>query len=66
MRINDYLSSLDNTASTIISYFAAFFALVASLPLMQIGGAVLLIARLVVDVPPAYIKIKKYLKRKFK
>jgi len=45
-----------------VSYFAAIFALIASLPLMKIGGAILLIARLIVDLPPAYIKIKEWVR----
>lgn len=43
----------------ILSYFTAFLAICISLPLMKIGGAILLIARLIVDVPPAYHKLKR-------
>lgn len=43
----------------ILSYLTALMAITLSLPLMKIGGAVLLISRLIVDIPPAYNKVKK-------
>lgn len=46
-----------------LSYLTAMLALVMSLPLMKIGGAALLISRLIVDVPPAYNKLKEFLKK---
>ena len=51
-------SVLREYADHIISYFTAALALVMSLPFMKIGGALLLISRLIVDIPPAYRKIK--------
>ncbi len=53
------MRGLHDLIDAIISYFAAVLALVVSLPLMKIGGAILLIARLVVDVPPAFRKLKE-------
>ncbi len=58
------MKDLHDIVEAAVSYFAAFLALVVSLPLMKIGGAVLLIARLVVDIPPAYIKLKEYMVRR--
>lgn len=43
-----------------LSYLAAAMAFVISLPLMKIGGAILLISRLIVDVPPAAKKLRGY------
>lgn len=50
-----------HAVEVVASYAAAFFGLIATLPLMKIGGAVLLTARLIVDVPPAYNKLKEYM-----
>lgn len=44
----------------ILSYFTALMAIFISLPLMKIGGAVLLIARLIQDIPPAYKTLKDF------
>lgn len=57
------LKFIHDAIDTIISYFAAVLALAATLPLMKIGGAVLLIARLIVDIPPAYAKVKEFINK---
>jgi len=54
------LKTLHDLFDHIIAYFTAFMALAISLPLMKIGGAILLVARLVVDIPPAYARIKEW------
>ena len=41
----------------ILSYLTAIMALVLSIPVMKVGGIILLISRLIVDLPPAYKKI---------
>lgn len=46
-----------------LSYLTAGLALFMTLPLMQIGGGILLISRLIVDIPPAYIKLKELFKK---
>ena len=46
------------------SYFAVALGYVTQMSLMNIGAAILLAARLIVDVPPAYRAIKKYFKEK--
>lgn len=48
------------------SYFAIILGWITQMSLMNIGAAILLAARLVVDVPPAYKMLKKYLKKRFK
>jgi hypothetical protein len=50
-------------ADHILSYITALMALFLSLPLMKIGGALLLICRLIVDAPPAYLKLKELSKK---
>lgn len=55
------LKIIQEYSEHLISYLTAIMALVVSLPLMKIGGAILLISRLIVDVPPAYRKIREYL-----
>lgn len=55
------MKDLHEVVDAIVSYFAAALAFFVSLPLMKIGGAVLLIARLIVDIPPAFAKIKSFL-----
>ncbi len=57
------MKDLHEIVDAAVSYFAAALAFIVSLPLMKIGGAILLIARLVVDVPPAYNKIKEFIGR---
>lgn len=49
---------LQDYAEHILSYLTALMAIFLSLPLMKIGGVILLLARLIVDVPPAYQKLK--------
>jgi hypothetical protein len=56
------LKLLQEYTDALLSYLTVAIAFLASLPLMKIGGAILLVARLIVDVPPAYKKIKKMLK----
>jgi hypothetical protein len=51
---------LHDYSEHILSYLAAAMAFVISLPLMKIGGAILLISRLIVDVPPAAKKVRGY------
>lgn len=56
--LQDILRLIYEYIEHILSYFTAALALAGNLSLMQAGGGILLIARLVVDVPPAYSKIK--------
>ena len=56
------LKLLHDYSEHILSYFTAGLALCISLPLMKIGGGILLVARLVVDVPPAYQKAKEIIR----
>lgn len=61
--MNHLLKLIHDYAEHILSYITAGMALFMALPLMQIGGAVLLIARLIVDLPPAYMRIKEWTNR---
>ena len=47
----------------VLAYLTAGMALAMSLPLMKIGGVILLVSRLIVDVPPAYEKAKEWISR---
>jgi hypothetical protein len=53
------LSFLHDYFEHLLSYLTALMALMISLPLMKIGGGVLLLARLVSDLPPAFQKVKE-------
>lgn len=54
---------LQNCADSILSYLAAAVGLVGAAPWMNIGGAVLLAARLIIDVPPAYNFLKQWIQK---
>ncbi len=49
-----------NASDAVQSYLAAALGYATTLGWMNIGACVLLIARLIVDFPPAYTAIKEY------
>lgn len=48
------------------SYLTALIAFLQDINWMLVGSGVLLMTRLVHDIPPAYIKIRSWLKKKAK
>lgn len=60
--LSNALKYIQDSFDHLLSYFTAFLALIMSLPMMKIGGAILLISRLIVDVPPAYKKLREFFK----
>jgi hypothetical protein len=60
--------SIQETTGTVLSYVAAFLVMIfdylQDVSWMSIGAAVLLGARLIIDVPPAYTSISKWLRKR--
>ena len=60
--------SIDDTVNATLSYFAAGLGFCATVDWMATGAAVLLVARLIVDLPKAYdsvrVRYKRYVESK--
>jgi hypothetical protein len=55
---------IEHLSESLQSYLAAALGYFAQYDLMNIGAAILLVARLVVDIPSAYRAIREYLRKK--
>jgi len=58
------MAKLHDIFDSLLSYVAATIAILTDINWMAMGGFVLLICKLIVDVPPAYNKIKKAFKKR--
>ena len=57
------MAKLHDIFDSLLSYVAATIAILTDINWMAMGGFVLLICKLIVDVPPAYNKLRRMLKR---
>lgn len=57
------MKTIHEAADTIMTYVLAGLAMLTNVNWMTVGGIVLLICRLIQDVPPAYNKLKEILSK---
>lgn len=57
------MKTTHEVADSIVAYVLAGIAMLTNVNWMAVGGAIILICRLIQDVPPAYNKLKEILKQ---
>lgn len=60
------IKTLDEYSSSVMSYFASGVGFLQNCDFMAIGAAILLVARLLIDLPKAYISLRRFYRDKSK